>query len=69
MRVSVLETDTFESQSQLSRQRLRLSEVSLRFKTETETGKLLMVETMNNFQDRDHSRQAPGCRDRGRDSR
>ena len=43
MRVSVLEieTKTFESQSQLSRP--RLSEVSLVF--ETETGKVLMVET------------------------
>ena len=37
----VVETETFGSQSQLSRP--RLSEVSLSFKTETE--KLLMVET------------------------
>ena len=43
MRVSDLETETFESQSQLSRPRLRFSEVSLSFKTET--GKLLMVKT------------------------
>ena len=45
MRVSVLETNTFESQSQLSRPKLRLSEVSLTFDTEDQTGKLLMVET------------------------
>ena len=43
MRVSVLKTETFESQSQLSRPRLRLSEVSLSF--ETETVKPLIVET------------------------
>ena len=45
MRVSVLEAEieTLESQSQLSRPRLRLSEVSLSF--ETKTGKFLMVET------------------------
>ena len=43
MKVSVLETETFVSQSQLSR--LRLSEVSLSFETEIETGKLLIVET------------------------
>ena len=41
MRVSLLETETFGSQSQLSRP--RLSEVSLSL--ETETGKLLMVKT------------------------
>ena len=41
MRVSVLETETetFGSQSQLSRPRLRLSEVSLSFETKNETGK------------------------------
>ena len=39
MRVSVLETETFESQSQLSRS--RLSEASLSFMNQTE--KLLMV--------------------------
>ena len=43
--VSFLETEigTFESQSQLSRP--RLSEVNLSFEAETDTGKLLMVET------------------------
>ena len=41
MRVSVLETKAFESQSQFLR--LRLSEVSLSF--ETKTGKLRIVET------------------------
>ena len=44
-KVSVLETETFKSQSQLLRPRLRLSEDSLSFETEIETGKLLMVET------------------------
>ena len=43
MGVLVLETETFGSQSQLSIP--RLSEVSLSFETETETGKLLMVKT------------------------
>ena len=43
MNVSVLETETFESKSQLSR--LRLSEGSLSFETDTETGKLLRVKT------------------------
>ena len=45
MRFSVLETDleTFESQSQLSRPKLRLTEVSVSFKSETV--KLLMVKT------------------------
>ena len=36
MRVSVFETQTFESQSQLSRPKLRLSEVGLRFETKNE---------------------------------
>ena len=36
---------TFESEPHILRPRLRLSEVSLSF--ETETGKLLMVETKN----------------------
>ena len=48
MRVSVLKTETFGSQSQLSRP--RLSEVSLSFETETETGKLLMFETETRIQ-------------------
>ena len=43
MRVSVLETKTFEIQSQLSRPRLR--EVSLNFEAETETRKLMTVDT------------------------
>ena len=43
MRDSVLKTHTFESQSQLSRPKLRVSEVSVSFKTET--GKLMMVKT------------------------
>ena len=43
MNVSGLETKTFESKSQLSRP--RLSDVSLSFVTDTETGKLLRVKT------------------------
>ena len=43
MRVSVLETETLESQSQLSNTRLRLLKVILSFETKPE--KLLLVET------------------------
>ena len=43
MRLSVPETESFESQSQLSKLRLMLLELNLSFKTKT--GKLLIVET------------------------
>ena len=45
MKVSVLKNETFESQCQLSRPKIRLSEVSLSFENGCDTGKLLIVET------------------------